>query len=413
MQRSPSPWDSVLATLRRFVLLIGLALVMSAGGTAQADEQVAASSVRTGVSDDGDSADTTLTRQAPRDAPRLGAGRLSPTPIPAGYNTFDGGWIRFHYRPESREQLEVLISESTAIRRELTERLGMPVLNHVRIDVARTPSEMATLAPRGAPYPDYAAGVAYPEIGLVLLTLTPVHPSSEHDLAQVFRHELAHIALFDAVSGAHVPRWFNEGFAVLASGETSFVRLRTLWTATVADTLLPLSELDAGFPAEETDAEIAYAEAVDVVRFLVRQRERFRFRTLVERLRAGQDFTLALKEAYSIDIVELEQEWREDVAKRYTFWPVLLSGSAVWMATLGLFVVGWRKRKQRAKATLARWAVEEAREEQTQTRVSVTNPAEGRVHIVLARGPHGLPMPPPSEVDVPKVQHEGQWHTLH
>ncbi len=410
MQRSSGPWDTVLATLRRFLLLLGLAVMLGAGGTAQADEPLP--NVRTGVSDEGVALDATLARQAPRDAPRLGAGRLSPPPVPRGYNTFDGGWIRFHYQPESREQLESLISESTVIRRELSERLGMPVLTHVRVDVARTPTEMATLAPRGAPFPDYAAGVAYPEIGLVLLTLAPVHANNEHNLVQIFRHELAHVALFDAVSNAHVPRWFNEGFAVLASGETSFVRLRTLWTATVADSLLPLAELDNAFPATETDAEVAYAQAVDVVRYLVRQRERFRFRSLVERLRGGQDFNSALKSAYGVDSAELEQEWREDVAKRYTFWPVLLSGSFVWMATLGLFVLGWRKRKKRTKVTLARWAVEEAREDAA--RVAASAAPEPRVHIVLARGPHGLPLPPPPDgAEVPKVQHDGQWHTLH
>jgi hypothetical protein len=145
-----------------------------------------------------------------------------------------------------------------------------------------------------------------------------------------------------------------------------------------------------------------------VVRYLVRHRERFRFQGLVERMRAGQEFATALRDAYGVELSELEQEWREDVAKRYTFWPVLLSGSAVWFATIGLFALGYRKRRRRAKATLARWAVEEAREDAVRQA-----PTEERVHIVLARGSQPLSIPPPHETEVPKVQHEGQWHTLH
>jgi hypothetical protein len=278
----------------------------------------------------------------------------------------------------------------------------------VRIDLARTTGEMATFAPAGAPYPDYAAGVAYSELGLVLLSLTPVHANAPHDLVQVFRHELAHIALFDAVAGAHVPRWFNEGFAVFASGETSVARLPTLWTATLADTLIPLDRLDAGFPLDQNEASVAYAEAADVVRYLVRHRERFRFQGLVERMRAGQEFTTALRDAYGVELSELEQEWREDVAKRYTFWPVLLSGSVIWFGVIGLFAFAYRKRRRRAKVTLARWAVEEAREDALHHA-----PTEERVHIVLARGSQPLTIPPPHETEVPKVQHEGQWHTLH
>lgn len=407
MLRSQRPSNAVLAVLRRALALLGVLWVLALTGGARADD--ATPRERTAV--DVTEADAAApVHPSPSDAPRLGAGRLTPTPVPPGFNTFDGGWIRFNYHPSTREPMQALISESTAVRRALAERLGVSVLSHVRVDVARTPGEMATLAPAGAPYPDYASGVAYPELGLVLLTIAPLHPSADHDLVQVFRHELAHIALFDAVSGAHVPRWFNEGFAVFTSGETSFTRLRTLWTATVADTLIPLDRLDASFPANEHDAEVAYAESVDVVRYMVRQREHFRFQGLVERLRAGQDFAPAMKEAYGIDLAELEQEWRDDVAKRYTFWPVLFSGSAVWGGVIGLFMLGWRKRRRHARVTLERWEREEAREDA----LRAVEPAP-RVHIVLARGAQpGLSMPPPPpEAEVPKVQHDGQWHTLH
>jgi hypothetical protein len=410
MHRSQRSSDAVLSVLRRMAAFFALMLLFSLARLAHADDP--APRERTGTSEVTEG-DLSATRQSPHDAPRLGAGHLSPTPVPPGFNTFDGGWIRFHYHPSSREPMQALISESTVIRRELSERLGVPVLGHVRVDVARTPGEMATLAPAGAPYPDYASGVAYSELGLVLLTLAPLHPTSEQNLVEVFRHELAHVALFDAVSGAHVPRWFNEGFAVFASGETSFMRLRTLWTATVADTLIPLARLDASFPANESDAEIAYAESADIVRYLVRQRERFRFQGLMERVRAGQDFGQALKEAYGIDTVDLEQEWRDDVAKRYTILPVVFSGSAVWSGVLGLFVLGWRKRRKRARVTLERWEREEAREDAL--RAAEPAPAP-RVHIVLARGPQAglsMPPPPPPEAEVPKVQHDGQWHTLH
>lgn len=416
MPRLPSSWDSVLALLRRSLLLALMALVLGVGQTARAEApREHEPPVRTAISDEVARQNDAGNKNAPSDAPLLGPGRLAPTPVPPGFNTFDGGWIRFHYHPSSREALQALISEATQIRTELNERLGVPVLSHVRVDLARTPGEMATFAPAGAPYPDYAAGVAYSEAGLVLLTLAPVHPTSQHDLVEVFRHELAHVALFDAVASAHVPRWFNEGFAVFASGESSFKRLPTLWRATLADTLVPLDQLDQVFPLDQNDADVAYAEAADVVRFLVRHRERFRFQGLVERMRAGQDFNTSIRDAYGIEVSELEQEWREDVAKRYTFWPVLLSGSVVWFGVLGLFALGYRKRKKRATVTLARWAEEEARED-AMRRASTNAGSDDRIHIVLARGTGSQPLtlPAPHETaEVPKVQHEGQWHTLH
>src|SRR5690606_515825 len=103
----------------------------------------------------------------------------------------------------------------------------------------------------------------------------------------------------------------------------------------------------------------------------------------------------------------------EDVAKKYTFWPVLFSGTAVWAGVLGLFVLGWRRRRNQARATLNRWAEEEAREDQRLRELAEQR--SRRVHIVLARGATSSPLPlgDPEMPEIPKVQHEGQWHTLH
>ena len=380
--------------------------------------------VRTGTTESprDQSADVESRREAPSDAPRSHGGTLRMPAIPAGFNSYDGGWIKFVYHPSIRERVQPLIAEAATVRRNLTEWLGQPVLSEVRVAIARTPGEMTTLAPANAPYPDYAAGVAYPEIGLVLLTIKPVHPNSQHDLGEVFRHELAHVALEDAVSGRAIPRWFNEGFAVMASGETSLVRLQTLITATVSDNLLTLPQMERTFPADENQANIAYAQAADVVRFLVRREEEHRFRGLVSRLRDGETMDGALLNSYGEDTAALESEWREEVARRYTFWPVLFSGSLIWMGTLGLFVVGYRRKRRKAAATLARWEREEA-EDDARRRLALKTDSTGsapRVHIVLARNstddaPASLPPPLPRipELEVPKVEHDGQWHTLH
>ncbi|HMJ12888.1 MAG TPA: peptidase MA family metallohydrolase, partial [Polyangiaceae bacterium] len=349
----------------------------------------------------------------PRDAPRFSATLPALPAAPPSHSVHKSSWIHFTYHPSVRARVQPLIDEASAIRAELSARLGQPVLDHVIVHVGRTPGEMAALAPQGAPYPKYAAGVAYPQLGLVLLTIAPVHPNSSHDLREVFKHELAHIALNDALLGRPVPRWFNEGFAVFASGESSFARWQSLWTATLSDNLLPLARLERGFPADDVTASVAYAEAVDVVRFLVRRQDEERFAALVERIRDGQSFERALEDAYGTTLASLEFEWREEVARRYTFWPVFFSGSMIWAAALGLFVWGWRRRRKRNRETLARWEREEAEEDARKRRIESVSP---RVHIVIARSAQRSSeprRPAISEVEIPKVEHEGQWHTLH
>ncbi len=388
-------------------------LVLSAGALA---EPADAPRVRTGVTlveDPGEAELDTDDSVSPGDAPRLRK-RLAIPPPPASFNTHDGGWIRFAYLPAVRERVQPLITDADAIKQELEQRLGKPVLSKLTVYVARTPGEMATLAPEGAPFPKYASGVAYSDIGFVLLTIYPVHPAARHDLGEVFRHELAHVALHDAVGGAPVPRWFNEGFAVFASGESSFPRLQTLWTATLANELIPLRRLERSFPADSVGTSVAYAQAADVLRFLVRKQDQHRFVSMIARVEKGQTFESAMQDAYGVDYAGLEYEWREDVAKRYTFWPVLFSGSLVWVGAIGLFVWGWRKRRRRDKVTLDRWSREEAIEDELRRRLREATDG-GRVHIVLSRPREQMDdVPPPlPDGEVPKVEHEGDWHTLH
>lgn len=349
------------------------------------------------------------------DAQQAGSGVLRMPRLPPGFNTYNAGWVTFVYHPSSRERVQPLIAQAEAVKHELTERLGFPVLSEVRVEIARTPGEMETFAPSGAPYPQYAAGVAYSELGLVLLTLTPVHPTQEQDLGEVFRHELSHIALNDALNGRPVPRWFNEGFAIFASGESSFKRMHTLMMSTIGGSLLPLHDLERSFPDDETQALVAYAEAQDVVRFLIRREDAHRFRTLISELRDGKSFEQAAKDAYDEELSSLEFEWREDASRRYTIWIFLLSGSLVWVVALGVFVWAWRRRKRRDKLVLQRWAREEAAEDVLRARIAQRNEA-ARVHIVLTKGPD-VPAaqlaPNMSEVEIPIVEHDGAWHTLH
>jgi hypothetical protein len=357
--------------------------------------------------------------QLPRDAVDLGATGEVPAP-PDGFNTYDGGWVQLAFPPSKRHRIQPLIHEADAFRERLRELFNYPVLNRVFVRVGRTPGEMAALAPADSPFPSYAEGVAYPGLGLILLTIDPKYPNTEHDLAEVFRHELAHLALHEALEGRHVPLWLNEGFAIHVSGESQLARMQTLWTATLSETLMPLSQLDQHFPDDIVQTPTAYAESADVVRYLLRTRYSQRFIAMLRRVRSGQPFASAMNDAYGFEVYgvgenSLEDEWRRDVAKRYSFWPVLLSGSMVWIGALGLFVVGYYRKRKQQRVTLDRWALEEAAERQ-QTTLPVPS---GRMHIVLApkEGSTGPVVPefkkPNRDLDVPKVEHEGSWHTLH
>src|SRR5690606_27167120 len=80
----------------------------------------------------------------------------------------------------------------------------------------------------------------------------------------------------------------------------------------------------------------------------------------------------------------LEKGWREDVARRYTFWPVLFGGSLIWVVGFGLLIFGYTRRKRRANEKMARWAREEALEDAQRKWAEALLQQAGRIRVVVA-----------------------------
>lgn len=350
---------------------------------------------------------------APRDEPLvLQPSAVKIPPIPANYIQKDLGWLSLSYPASAQERVDPVIRDAETIKADLQATLGQPVLSHVEVRIARNAQDMATLAPAEAPPPAYAAGVAYSSLHLVLISLTPPGPAGDGtDVEEVFHHEMAHIALEDATLGHHVPRWFNEGFAIHASGENPFMRWKTLQDATLSKKILPLNEIDQGFPNDNYEVSIAYAESADFVRFLVRHSDEKRFASLIERVRGGASFDRAMGDAYATNLRKLEFEWREDLSKRFTLTPVLLGGSLVWVGLAAIMVMAYVKKRRRAKETLARWEREEHALDVAHARL-MKEELE-REQLAESAATLGDKSALRAVSGLPKINHDGDWHTLH
>src|SRR5258708_21133784 len=297
----------------------------------------------------------------PRDVGTIDdAGPLTLPPLPDDFEVFDRGWIHLAAPATIHDRIPALLADAVEFRSHLSEVLGQPVLGYVHVRIVRSPEQMTELAPEGAPPPRYAAGVAYPELRVILLAMKAPATWEAPDLSELMRHELTHVALAGAVTERHVPRWFNEGLAIRESGEAPWARTKTLWDASLSRTLIPLKDLDSSFPTERYDVNIAYAESADFVGFLMRDSDRARFGSLVQRRGAGVPFERALEDAYGTDVRKLEFQWREEVGRRFGIVPVLTGGGVLWVVIAGLAAAAWIKRRRKAKAKLEQWALEEA-----------------------------------------------------
>ena len=366
------------------------------------------------------------TKADPADAPVLVPGDapfvLQPASVhipdvPAGYEEAKiGTWLVVRFPEGTRARMTPLLEAAEAFREKLRKHMGTNVLadggDPVIMHIARNFEDMAKLAPDGLPPPAYAQGVAYAPLRLVLVTLIAPHSFEGVDVLETGLHELAHVAVFDATAGNHVPRWFNEGIAIHESGEKPWERRKVLWEAAATHELLPLSDLDRVFPEGQTEVGVAYAEAADFVRFLLREEDRARTAALFERVRNGQSLDAALNDSYGADVRRLEYQWRKGLESSTSTGALVSIGSLAWVVGAIALVAAYARRRKKNKVVLARWAKEEAlADARREAELAALRHAREEAARALAEA-EAAPKTVPNW-ELPRVHHDGGWHTLH
>ena len=384
-------------------------------------------------------------------------------PLPAEYVTDDGGWLRVEYHPSAREKLRSVIPRMSEMRTELRAALGTEVLEELEIRVAALDAEMARLTP-GEVTPTPRGAIFY-EHHLIVLSAATRPGTSAQDLETGVRYQMARLALSEAIArravsqhrnepssgnagsgGASgtadrrthgtIPAWFEEAFATHFARERESSRAEALFLAAASGSLPHVSGLGLGLG--QVDDESAFA--ADFVRFVSETNEGAVLPLVVEKVSEGSELDDAIAAALSSDRSGVDRAWRSDMAKRYALFPVLALSLVLWIALWMVGLVRRRRTLAASESTVARLKAHRRsrateadgiitittrpakRDSTTSPRRSVESPrqhdgvyADQPGAAASGDGPsrQGGEASPHRAVEVEKIEHDGDWHTLH
>ena len=332
-------------------------------------------------------------------------------PIPVSFLSHEASWVTFLYPPSARDQLTPVFAQADEWRAELAAVLGRPPLMGLEVRIARGVEEMAVLAPPELPPALGVAAIAYPSIRLIVLSSAPSSGYGRVELLLCFQQQLARVSVYEATNGRELPDWVANGLATHLSGERRWGHEWLLFRAGVRGSWVPLfdgSVLAAESSRRNTaDLELAAAEGEDFINDLLGAKGRSRFPTTVEAVRSGRGLVSGVREGYGTDAVALEAAWRRQLARRMTVAAIALVLAVPVLGFGSLFVIRYLRERQ------ARKRMAEALRRQRQHIPEVPTHAHAHVHVIP--GPHEESAISSSDIpsDVPKVEHEGEWHTLH
>ncbi len=220
------------------------------------------------------------------------------------------------------------------------------------IDIWVCDTQKAFQASVHAPIQDWAVGCAFPLSRRIIIKNPTEIALAELQLAQVLRHEIAHVLFgqYTRKAAKEIPLWFVEGIAIYFSKEWVPSRHETLLKNVFAKSIRPLHELTKRFPKSATGADLAYAQSQDALRWLVEENGNGTLWALIEQLHLGNSLNTAFEIVLGYDLATYDELWRASLPKRY-HWAALLSSPYVLWGGLGAlallgYLVCWNRRRR-------------------------------------------------------------------
>jgi hypothetical protein len=280
---------------------------------------------------------------------------------------------------------------ASAVARDTFPGLPRPTQ---RVVVAIAPDHRRFREWIGPTAPEWGAAVAFPESSRIVMQGQNAG-SDAGDPVEVLRHELAHLALHQAL-GDLPPRWFDEGYASYAANEVARDAVLGANLALLFRGMPALDSLDAGFAGGSLRAEGTYALAYRAVAELA-ERDPDRGLTLFFRYwKETGRFESAVRSAYGITQGQFEEIWRARTRRRYG--GLALAADLSIAAAVTLFIVMpfyvIRRRRDRLRMAALVRADEEA---ERRERESVIEALLRSISPPMTSAGEPPPTPPPDE----------------
>ncbi len=209
--------------------------------------------------------------------------------------------------------------------------------------------------------PEWGAAVAFPREGRIVLQGRSAG-SDAGDPARTLRHELAHLALWEALGG-RIPRWFDEGYASWAAGEWGREEILTTSLALVIRGAPSVEELESWFGQGPTRARNAYALSHRAVAEMAALDGERGLALFFRYWSESGSIDSALRRAYGLTLDGFDRHWGRRTQLRYGALAVVGNLSLA-LALMGILVAPlFLVRRRRDKLRLAALRAEDAEAE--------------------------------------------------
>lgn len=238
----------------------------------------------------------------------------------------------------------------------LSDLLDRSLDTTISVYIANSENEFRRWA--GSSMPDWGAGVALPERGIIVIK-SPKSIRTGKTFRELMGHELTHIMLHRAAGGRWLPRWIHEGLAIHVSGEWNIGQdilvARAAWT----NNLIHLHRLESLTEFNGAQANLAYTESYLAVSSLLKNKDKYVIADLLDLYRHNRDFHKSFRQIVGREYVAWITDWHERTSMQYHFLLFIFDFKIFWLMVPVLFILLIIYKKRQNRRVKRRWKIEE------------------------------------------------------
>ncbi len=223
---------------------------------------------------------------------------------------FDSGRFTIVYYPQDDVLARALVKAAAA--NDSFPWLPRP---RQRVLIAVAPDALRFRAWAGSDAPEWGAALAFPDSRRIVLQGRRAS-SDAGDPIEVLRHELAHLALHEAL-GNRPPRWFDEGYASVAAREWRRDDILATNVALAVRGTPSLEQLEQAFQGGSVAAQSAYALSYRAVTELASLDPDRGLTLFFQYWKERSSLDAAVRQAFGMTLAGFEQLFQVRTRRRY------------------------------------------------------------------------------------------------
>ncbi len=261
------------------------------------------------------------------------------------------------YAGKDHKVAEYVAGRAEIFQNEIRQKLSLEM---TPFSIVISSDESTFRKNSGDDFPHWGMAAAQYQGRKILLKSPRFSRQSFPELASTLYHEMVHLALEPVVRSGYFPRWLNEGLAQFEAEQFDWKKKVLLGQAALYGKFIDLHKIDDVLKFERNRAQLAYAQSVSAVYYLISEHGYHSIGRLLILMNEGLGWNEAFEIVFGYAPEYYSANWQLWAKKQYRAYALVDIHYLLWIILPLLVLLAWLKVKRKNRLIYQKWSIEDS-----------------------------------------------------